>query len=169
MKLFTLCESQPAHPKTSHLCEVHWLSGVVGLRSLLEHGRMKGTTTKRKSAKSSTMTTTTTTGVNVNTFAIVRSGNASYANWGHRRALLGTCGKPLGALLGRSWGPLGALLELSWGSLGGLGGSFAPSWRPSIKKEGGFNLRTPLGSRNIASWGPLGPLLGRSWALLGHF
>ena len=68
----------PTSPsKNSHLCEVHWLSGIVGLCSLLEHGRTKGTTTKKKSAKTRTTTTTTTTGVNINTFAIVRSGRVS--------------------------------------------------------------------------------------------
>ncbi len=51
------------------------------------------------------------------------------------------------------WGP-------SWASLG-------PSWRPSIKKEGGSYFNRPLGARKIASWAPLGALLGRSWALLG--
>ena len=68
----------PTNPsQNSHFCDVRWLWGVVGLRSLLEHGRTKRTTTKKKSAKRTTMTRTTTTGVNSNTFAIVRSGSVS--------------------------------------------------------------------------------------------
>ena len=68
----------PSPSQNSHFCDVHWLSGVVGLRSLLEDGKTKGTTTKKKSAK------TTTTGVNIKTFAIARSGSFLQASWGHR-------------------------------------------------------------------------------------
>ena len=65
---------------------MHWLSGVVGLCSLLEHGGTKGTAANKKSAKTTTMgtatTTTTTAGVNMNTSWTVRSASVSLAYWG---------------------------------------------------------------------------------------
>ena len=80
---------------------------------------------------------------------------------------LGGSGEPLGA----SWGFFGAswILRASW-RLGGLLGSpgrlLGPSWRPSLKKEGGFFLAPPpVRAFKWASWGSLGALLGRSWAL----
>ena len=66
------------------------------------------------------------------------------ASWGHlgghrskkrvdpfRVPLSGPSSGPLGGLLGASWGPPGGLL-------GPPGRFLGPSWRPSIKKEGGF-------------------------------
>ena len=117
-----------------------------------------------------------------------------WGSLGGSRGPLGALFGHLGALLGLVGGVLGP----SWGSLGGSGrslgaileaidqnrgehllappvgapywASLGPSWRPSIKKEGGFNLappHPPSGTQQIASWGPLGAFLGRSWGRLG--
>ena len=82
---------------------------------------------------------------------------------------LGGSGEPLGA----SWGFFGAswILRASWrplGLLGSPGRLLGPSWRPSLKKEGGFFLAPPpVGAFKWASWGSLGALLGRCWGSLG--
>ena len=53
--------------------------------------------------------------------------------------LLGGSSGPFGGLLGASWDHLGAILGPSWGLLGPPGRLLEPSWRTSIKEEGGFN------------------------------
>ena len=92
---------------------------------------------------------------------------------GHLGALLDRLGALLGclgALLGR--------LEAILGRLGALLDGLGPSWRTSIKEEGGGQLGSPPGSpihRLLdPSWGALGALLVAlgavlelSWASLG--
>ena len=161
---------------------MRWLSGVVGLRSQLEHRRTKGTTTKKKSAKTTTTTTrqesissplrSLVLGASCKLFGTIVEPSLLGTVW--KRALLGLYWGPLGGLGGNLWGHLGGL----WGSLGTLLAALEPllglSWRPSIKKGVDISRSSrrglPKGSRGASggrSWARLETLLGPAWGHLG--